>query len=411
MILYNSYYNMITESIYSFNTNYVTICDAIKNSFVIYNNFYKLLYSNNYLTFNGVFILFKLNYSYIIKDKIFFDINDNYDIIDKINLIEENILNLLFLKKEKQLKLKEFMNNGIIKFSYSDYDNMVVLTLRSRGISDLNTGGPKYDISGDTVVFDCSGTYSKVLEDPFASFGLSAQTNAGNNYTFKVDMTSTSKEYAPRVLGTTPFDKKRDEVPVFVEESYPNLLLDGYRRGKIRGLQCCLTHLPGARHNNTNLTSIGWYMNQWQTPGTPWVVSELQGTDVFRLFKFISISDGSAANREYKVSISNLSFERGEFDILVRDFNDTDARPNVLEKFTRCSLDPTRVSFIGRKVGTSTGEFALNSNYIMVQLGDGVLDGTYTGSLPCGFEGYRFRKYSNCAINPSQVAYDRLLLT
>tara|TARA_R110002110_G_scaffold3458_8_gene17673 strand:+ start:2756 stop:6226 length:3471 start_codon:yes stop_codon:yes gene_type:complete len=283
---------------------------------------------------------------------------------------------------------------------YSDWDNMVVLTLRSRGISDLNTGGPQYDISGDTVVFDCSGTYAKVLEDPFASFGLSARTNGGNNYTYKVDMTSTSQEFAPRVLGISPFDKNREEVPLFVEESYPNLLLDGYRRGKIRGLQCCLTHLPAARHNNANLTSIGWYMNQWQTPATPWVVSELQGTDVFRLFKFISISDGSAANREYKVSLSNLSFERGEFDILVRDFRDSDARPNVLEKFTRCSLDPTRVSFIGRKVGTSTGEFALNSNYIMIQLGDGVLDGTYTGSLPCGFEGYRFRQYSTCALNP-----------
>ena len=281
----------------------------------------------------------------------------------------------------------------------ADYDNMVVLTLRSRGISDLNSGGPNYDVSANTMVFDCSGTYSKVLEDPFASFGLSARTNAGNNYAFKVDMTSTSKEYAPRVLGTSPFDKKREEVPVFVEEAYPNLLLDGYRRGKIRGLQCCLTYLPGARTGNSALTSIGWNMTQWQTPSTPWVVSELQGTDVFRLFKFISISDGSNANREYKVSIANLSFERGEFDILVRDFNDTDARPNVLEKFTRCSMDPTRVSFVGRKIGTSTGEFALNSNYIMLQLGDGVLDGTYTGSLPCGFEGYRFRTYS-CSLNP-----------
>ena len=282
----------------------------------------------------------------------------------------------------------------------ADYDNMVVLTLRSRGISDLNSGGPNYDLSANTMVFDCSGTYSKVLEDPFASFGLSARTNAGNNYAFKVDMTSTSKEYAPRVLGTSPFDKKREEVPVFVAEAYPKLLLDGYRRGKIRGLQCCLTYLPGARTGNAALNSIGWNMTQWQTPSTPWVVSELQGSDVFRLFKFVSISDGSNANREYKVSIANLSFERGEFDILVRDFNDTDARPNVLEKFTRCSMDPTRVSFVGRKIGTSTGEFALNSNYIMLQLGDGVLDGTYTGSLPCGFEGYRFRKYSTCAINP-----------
>ena len=129
---------MITESIDSFNSNYVTVCDAIKNSFVIYNNFYKLLYSNNYLTFNGVFILLKLNYSYIIKDKIFFDINDNYNIIDKINFIEENILNLLSVKKEKQLKLKEFMNNGIIKFSYSDYNNINNSNLKLNNINNSN---------------------------------------------------------------------------------------------------------------------------------------------------------------------------------------------------------------------------------------------------------------------------------
>ncbi len=115
---------MITETIDSFNFNYITICDAIKNSIVIYNNFYKLLYSNNYLTFNGVFIFFNLNYNYIIKDKIFFDLSTNAYIVNKINIIEENILNQLSIKKEKQLKLKEFMNNGIIKFSYSDYDNI-----------------------------------------------------------------------------------------------------------------------------------------------------------------------------------------------------------------------------------------------------------------------------------------------
>ena len=63
-------------------------------------------------------------------------------------------------------------------------------------------------------------------------------------------------------------------------------------------------------------------------------------------------------------------------------------------------MDPTKVSFLGRKVGTSTGEFELKSKYIMLQLGDGVLDGTFVGSIPCGFEGYRFRKYGTCSQNP-----------
>ena len=32
-----------------------------------------------------------------------------------------------------------------------------------------------------------------------------------------------------------------------------------------------------------------------------------------------------------------------------------------------------------------------------------LLDGTYTGSLPAGFEGYRFRGYGNCGVNPKIV--------
>ena len=124
----------------------------------------------------------------------------------------------------------------------------------------------------------------------------------------------------------------------------------------------------------------------------------------------MSISDGTAANREVKVSIANLSFERGEFDVIVRDFWDTDSAPVVLEKYTRCSMNPTLVSFVGRKIGTSTGDFELKSKYIMLFLAEGVLDGTYNGSLPCGFEGYRFRRYGSCSRNP-YIAYKTKYLT
>ena len=287
----------------------------------------------------------------------------------------------------------------------TEWDGMDVLTLRSRGLSSLGTGGPIYAISANTsgnVEFDCSGSYESALEDPFATFGISAKTDDGNIYTFETSMSNTAQNYAPRVFGRSPFDKKQVDVPVFVEEAYPTLLNIGYKLGKVRGLQCCLQYLPAARETiNTN--TIAWYMNEWQTPETPYIVSELQGSDVFRLFKFVSISDGTNANREYKISIVNLSFERAEFDVIVRDFYDTDANPVVLEKFTRCSLDPTKVSFVGRKIGTSTGEFELRSKYTMLYPTEALLDGTYVGSLPAGFEGYRFRRYGTCGVNPKII--------
>jgi len=293
----------------------------------------------------------------------------------------------------------------------TEYDDLVVGTIRSRGESTLSTGGPSYDISGNTVgnvVMDCSGVYEEVMADPFAEFGISAKTDTGIVYKFTTSFDTGKKSYIKKVLGVNVFDKNRYDVPVFVEEAYPNLIKYLYNRQKIRGLNCCLCPLPAARFNNTTRTSIGWYMNQWQTPQTPWLVSEIRGNGpdgtntVFPLFKFISISDGSAANREIKLSITNISFERKEFDILVRQFNDTDANPIVLEKYTRCTMNPQLVNFVGRKVGTSDGEYELKSRYIMLYIHEDVLveGSTQTDSLPCGFEGYRFRDYCSTAKNP-----------
>ena len=107
--------------------------------------------------------------------------------------------------------------------SYTDYDGMVVLTLRSRGLSTKASGGPLYALTANTASFDCTGDYAKVLDNPFASFGVSATTTGGNVYTFKTSMANTSQDYVSRVFGRSPFDKKESEVPLFVEETYPAL--------------------------------------------------------------------------------------------------------------------------------------------------------------------------------------------
>ena len=93
--------------------------------------------------------------------------------------------------------------------SYNEYDGIVVATLRSRGLSTTGSGGPKYEVTGNTVSFDCTGTYGDVLEDPFKPFGVSATTAAGNVYTFKTSMSNTSKDYVSKVFGLSPFDKKK----------------------------------------------------------------------------------------------------------------------------------------------------------------------------------------------------------
>ena len=88
-----------------------------------------------------------------------------------------------------------------------------------------------------------------------------------------------------------------------------------YKKGYIKGLNCNLLDLPAYRNSSPNTNTIAFYQEQWQTPVTPYLVSELRGNKVYKLFRFISIADGNAANTAVKLSIINISLERKEFDI------------------------------------------------------------------------------------------------
>jgi len=274
----------------------------------------------------------------------------------------------------------------------SDYHEMVISTLRSRGIATYSTdNGPDYQVTGLTAVtLNMTGAYSGVTKNPFSKFQISGVTKDSETFTFTTSLDLSDSNFISKVLGMSNFSKSREEVPLFVEELYYNLLNTGYLEGKIRGLNTELLSLEGAATDDDN-TGIGWYLDRYQTPDTPYVVSELRGNEVFNLFKFITISDGNNANREIKISLANISFNNLTFDIIVRDFYDTDSAPVVLEKFTNCTMDPNLNSYVGKKVGTANGDFELKSRYIMLELNEEApID-----ALPCGFRGYQTRQYSS----------------
>ena len=275
---------------------------------------------------------------------------------------------------------------------FSTYDDMVIATLRSRGITNYSStqSGPRYEVSATTnVQMVCSGSYSAITKDPFSSFVVSGLTFDNDTFSFETSLESSNTNYISKVFGKSNFGKDRTEVPLFVDEVYPSLLLNSYRQGKIRGLYCDFIELDSAKSLNTE--SIGFYLEQYQTPKTPYVVSELRGNKVYKLFKFVLISDGNAANRLVKLSIANVSFNNGTFDVLVRDYFDNDQNVRVIESFTNCSMDPNQNNYVANKIGTYNGEYQVKSKYIMLELADDAP----TDALPCGFEGYVMRKYSN----------------
>jgi hypothetical protein len=289
-------------------------------------------------------------------------------------------------------------------YTYSGYNNMVVATFRSRGISTYSSTnhGTSFEISATSGVQLVNSTSSGLTVNPYSDFQLSASTVDGDTFVFDASLISSDTNYISKVFGKSNFAKSRAEVPLFVQETFPNSLSYAYNKGYIRGINTSLVTTSKLESSVGVLTNqISNYLNQYQTPSSPWLVSELRGSVVYRLFKFITISDGDVANTEVKVSIQNISFTNGTFDVTIRDYFDTDTNPVYVEKYTNCSMDPTQNNYVGKKIGTSDGEFALTSKYVMLEINEEAP----VDALPCGFEGYVQKTYSTSTNTPSQPVY------
>lgn len=262
----------------------------------------------------------------------------------------------------------------ITRFEYAahentDYSDVAVATFRPRGryVSESLV----YEVTGSTK-FQISS--SEIETNPLGEFTINVTGTTGGAKSFTCSMDETSTKFVTKVLGSSVFDKDYSDFPVFVHESYPKLLKNAYQQGWVRGLSTTkVHHLDGDS-----------YLSRWDTTLSPMVVSEVRGGKVADLFQVITISDGDAANRQIKVTIQNVNLDTAEFDLLVRDFNDTDENMVVLERYSRCSMNPELPGYVAKKIGTSDTEYPLQSKYIML-----VMDPKApTDAFPAGFKGF-----------------------
>lgn len=154
------------------------------------------------------------------------------------------------------------------------------------------------------------------------------------------------------------------------------------------------------------------YISPYRCAVTPWLVSEVKAAstdtiEVKKLFKVYTISDGNAANYQVKISIQRIRPVEGLFDLVVRDFYDTDYSQVVLEKYTNCSMVEGESNFIGLKVGTIDGTYPNKSKYIALEFSkeEGVDD-----CVPCGFLGYPIPTYGTSGIDMNyNTVYDNTI--
>jgi phage tail sheath protein FI len=179
--------------------------------------------------------------------------------------------------------------------------------------------------------------------------------------------------------------------------------------------QDCAFILTGALGRNANASNKApnyeGFETRYRAPRSPWVVSQKFGGVAKNLFKIHSRDDGVYANHLFKISIEGLrnstsnTEKYGRFDLLVRDFNDTDTDRVVLEQFRGLSLNPMSDRYISRVIGDKSskfdfdkklgaqklvyeGEHPNNSSYIRIEVADDVIDGIINDiALPVGFRG------------------------
>jgi hypothetical protein len=284
--------------------------------------------------------------------------------------------------------------------SYAKYENMVLAVIRSRGtVKDNVNLPPTTSFYTTSVTLPASGnTTLGGTGNLFGQFNLVA-TSGTSVSKFSATLNPNSSSFLPNVIGSLPKDKN---TKIWIQATYPDLIQvldsggDTYPTGLIKyGISGVASHGYGVNSTLLKLSSDFYtdYKVGFQTPETPWVVSQLKGSAIDRLFKFVSISDGDAANQEIKISIQNIDPIQLQFDVIIRDFNDTDANPIVLESYTRCSLIQGQTTFIGQRIGTVDGVYDIVSNYVMVELAENLSPDMF----PAGFEGYYFNNYAASA--------------
>jgi len=172
--------------------------------------------------------------------------------------------------------------------------------------------------------------------------------------------------------------------------------------------------LAGAKGRNAGTATQPNYedfQERFRTARSPWFISQDFGAGAKNLFKIHALDDGARANDLFKITIENIAASSnqnndfGKFDVVIRDFYDSDSDPRVLESYRGVNLDRSSENYIARRIGDLysyydfdqrsgaqklriEGAFTNRSRYVRVQVHTNVSRGVLPDkALPVGFRG------------------------
>lgn len=294
---------------------------------------------------------------------------------------------------------------------FSAYDTRIMVM----SASDTFTGVMDDYASLDTGT--ASATYKKFKLVISSSAGTSFASTDGSAglRILTASLNPTNADYIGKILNTDPekFETERHLLycDFAVDDEIASVSTSTNMIAVVSG-----SSNTSSTSGDTALTmrdAFGRFDTRFTTPKTPWFVSQPFGQTEYDLFYIESLDDGAYANSKFKISIAAIKAsadprnEYGTFSLVVRDFNDSDVEPKVLEQFNNLTLDPDSDSYIGKVIGDVKVSFSFDvvdpedrrlskegtnpnkSKIIRVVMNDQVTRKMTPGlALPFGFRGF-----------------------
>jgi phage tail sheath protein FI len=242
-----------------------------------------------------------------------------------------------------------------------------------------------------------------------------------NVYTASFD--PTAPNYFPNVLNRDPYKLQQaghyvyaywDIHPSLATVTGTNLVASGYSAGLNNGLEASAFLTTGSLGRDVGSSFVPNYENwedRFSNAKSPWIYSQRFGGASKKLFRFVMLDAGAGTAKNIKISIENIAPSAdtrdpyGTFDVVVRDWSDTDANPRALEQYRGLSLNPSTDRYIAKAIGDMNvyydfdktlqsqklvvdGNYPNASNYVRIELDDLVVNGEIDPTaLPVGFRG------------------------
>lgn len=290
-----------------------------------------------------------------------------------------------YLQSGTTAKVTRILGNG--GYQYNTSRKLAAITSGSYILAVLY---PTQNASATVGLSDTSslvGTYSSFGANIFGAAGTGTLSAS-----FSASLNPNSTTYISKVLGT--------EVSNQTGSVFPYLLFSNFITGS-GTLNVSSSISSSIQFTAANCIFTSSNASGYDHASTPWVLADSNT----RLFKFHHLSDGFATNRDIKVSIANITSGSNAttystFDVLVRQWNDTDRAPSIIEQYIGMTLDPNSANFLPKAIGdkylvysdatarvVENGDYANNSNYIRVEVTDAVKNGsTHPLLVPNGYE-------------------------